>query len=328
MGVNKLIATLINAVQGVLSIILILGLGYFLTHRGWFDDKASKLFSRLVVNVSLPAYMISNLMTTYTKDKLIHLAGGLIVPFASMGLCYITGRIVAKLIKVKPNRVGTFTSMFSLSNTIFVGLPVNMALFGEKSLPYVLLYYIANTSLFWTIGTYGIRSDGGKSDEKVLSIDNLKRVFSPPLTGFIVATILILLGIKLPGSIMDTCKYLGNLTTTLSLLFIGIAMYRVNKKEIRMSKDMVAILFGRFILAPAIVTILCYMLPLPMLMKKVFIIQAAMPVMTQTSIIAEAGGADYKYAAVMTTVTTVVSLLMIPFYMMLLSNSGILIWNS
>ena len=56
--------------------------------------------------------------------------------------------------------MGTFASMFTLSNTIFIGLPVNFVLFGEGSLPYVLLNYIANTSFFWTIGAYSIARDG------------------------------------------------------------------------------------------------------------------------------------------------------------------------
>jgi hypothetical protein len=56
----------------------------------------------------------------------------------------------------------------------------------------------------------------------------------------------------------------------------------------------------------------------PDLMKNVFVIQAAMPAMTTTSILAEAFGADAQYAATVTTLTTVVSLLSIPFYMLLL----------
>jgi len=54
-------------------------------------------------------------------------------------------------------------------------------------------------------------------------------------------------------------------------------------------------------------------------MKKVFVIQAGMPAMTQTSIVAESYDADYKYAAVMTAATTIVSLVSIPLYMTLFS---------
>ncbi len=313
----------LNGVQGVLSIILMIGIGYFLSFKGWFDQKSSKLISKLVVSVALPAYMISNLMGTYDKDKLLHLGNGLVVPFLTMGSCYLLGMILAKVLKLPENRRGTFTSMFALSNTIFVGLPVNLALFGDQSVPYVLLYYIGNTTLFWTIGTYGISRDGGKKDKGLFTLDNAKRIFSPPLTGFLIAVALILLGVTLPKSIMETCKYLGNMTTPLSMLFIGIVIHSVKLSEIRVDKGMVAVLVGRFIITPLVMIILCRGLALPLLMKKVFVVQAAMPVMTQTSIIAQTYGGDYEYAAVVTTVTTVVSLISIPLYMLLLNTPWI-----
>lgn len=313
----------LNAVQGVLSIIIMIAVGYFLSRKGWFDEKASKLISRLVVNVALPSYMVSNLMSTYDKEKLMHLGGGVAVPFATMGLCYLLGIGTARLLKISSKREGTFISMFSMSNTIFVGLPVNMALFGEESVPYVLLYYIANTTLFWTIGAYKIRKDGGESPGGLFATENIKRIFSPPLTGFLVAVVLILLGIGLPKSVMDTCKYLGNMTTPLSMIFIGIVIHSVKLKEVRPDKGMLAVLAGRFIVAPLVVILICRGLPLPLLMKKVFVIQAAMPVMTQTSIISQAYGGDYEYAAVVTTVSTVISLIYIPLYMLLLNTSWI-----
>lgn len=307
----------LNAVQGVLSILIMIVIGYVLSSKGWFDAKSSRLLSRLVVNIALPAYMISNIVTTYDRQKLIHLAGGLIIPFASMGICYGFSLALSHLLKIPERRRGTFCSMFALSNTIFVGLPVNLALFGEKSVPYVLLYYIANTSLFWTIGVYGIRRDGG-GQGRLFSLEGIKRIFSPPLTGFLVAIVLVLAGIQLPKSVLDTCKYMGNLTTPLSMLFIGIVIQSVKLREIRVDRGMVAVMLGRFVAAPLLVFALCLATPLPLLLKQVFVIQSAMPVMTQTSIIAETYGADYQYAAVVTTVSTLLSLVMIPLYMVLI----------
>ena len=45
--------------------------------------------------------------------------------------------------------------------------------------------------------------------------------------------------ISLPHFVLDACKYLGNMTTPLSMLFIGIAIYGVKLKNIKLSKDMV-----------------------------------------------------------------------------------------
>ena len=54
-------------------------------------------------------------------------------------------------------------------------------------------------------------------------------------------------------------------------------------------------------------------------MKNVFVIQAAMPVMTNTAIVSRGYNADYKYATVNTVMTTIASLLVIPIYMFILN---------
>lgn len=309
---------LLNAFSSIFSIIIMIAIGYFLTKIKWMDKKGAQLFSKLVVNISLPALMINNLMSNFDKEKLLSLSKGLIVPFISIGLSYLIGKLTIKLLKISPNRRGTFQSMFFVSNTIFIGLPVNLALFGDKSVPYVLLYYIANTTFFWTIGVFEISKDGKLGSQKLLSKDTVKRIFSPPLMGFIVAILLILLSIPLPNFIKDTCKYLGNLTTPLSMLFIGNTMYYIDLKGVEFNKDIWGVLLGRFLISPLLVLLLCMAFPLPNLMKNVFIIQAAMPVMTNTAIVSRAYDADYKYAAIMVTITTILSLFIIPIYKIIL----------
>ncbi len=90
---------------------------------------------------------------------------------------------VASIFAVKKERRGLFISMFFNSNTIFVGLPINQALFGDASIPYVLIYYMCNTTFFWTLGTYLIQRDGEGEAEFDLKT-SLKKIFSPPLMGF------------------------------------------------------------------------------------------------------------------------------------------------
>ncbi len=137
-----------NALGSVFSIVLMISTGFLLSHKGWFDEKTSKLFSRLVCNLAIPCLMISQFTESFDKEKLLSLGGGLFAPFTSMAIGYIIAVIISKAIKVEKKRIGTFRSMFFVSNSIFIGLPVNMALFGEKSIPNVLLYYIANTTFF------------------------------------------------------------------------------------------------------------------------------------------------------------------------------------
>ncbi len=310
----------INAFQSVLSIITMIALGYYLTRRGLFDENASRLFGKLVINVSLPAMMIANILSVFSRESLYSAGIGLAIPFASMFICYIAAVGTARLVGVRQDRRGIFQMMFFASNTIFMGMPVNLALFGEKSIPYVLYYYAANTTLFWTLGIYGISTDSKGANEKSGGTGIIKKIFSPPLLGFLAGLLLVALEVKLPSFLMDSFKYIGNLTTPLSLLFIGITFNSVDFKSIRFDKDMAALLFGRFVLSPLLVYALSLLIPVPGLMLKVFIIQSAMPVITQSAIVAKAYDIDYHYATVMVTVTTILSMIFIPVYMVLMNR--------
>lgn len=310
------------ALQSVFSVILMIGLGFGLAKARWFERDAGSLISRLVVDVALPSYMISNLMGGYDRAKLLSMLPGLLVPFVVMIASYLVAMGVAALLRVKRERRGTFQSMFALSNSVFIGLPVNLLLFGDASLPFALLYYIANTTLFWTVGVYGIAVDGAVRNKSqkpsLLSPSGLRRILSPPLLGFLVAVILILLGVQLPKSIMDSCRYLGNMTTPLSMLFIGIVIARVEWKKLKFEKDYIAVLVGRFVATPALMAFVLRWFEFPLLMKQVFLMQATMPAMTQTPILAAAYKADTEYAAVGTSLTTVASMISIPVYMTLM----------
>jgi len=309
----------LNALGSIFSIVLMITAGCFLSYKGWFDEKTSKLLSRLVCNLAIPCLMISQFTESFDKEKLLNLGTGLFAPFTSMALGYLVAIIVSKIIKVKEGRIGTFRSMFFVSNSIFIGLPVNMALFGEKSIPSVLLYYIANTTFFWTIGVYGISKDGQSTNTNIFSLYTIKRILSAPLLSFMFAVILVLLDIHLPKFLLDTCKYFGNLTTPLAMLFIGITIYSVNLKKFKFSSDILAIVLGRFVISPILILMLCNFANVPSLMKEVFVIQSAMPVMTNTAIVSKSYNADYEYATVNTIITTIACLLVIPIYMMLLS---------
>lgn len=309
----------INSIESILTIIILIMTGWLLTQKGWFSDDTSKLFSKLILNISLPCFMIYNITTTFEQSELKSLSRNLVIPFVSIMLSYLLSIAVSNLIKVDRGRKGIFRTMFFASNTMFIGLPVNLALFGEESIPYVLLYYLANTSCFWTIGAYEVSRDNHENTGvSFFNLSTLKRIFNPAIIGFISAVLLVLTGIKLPSFITDSCKHIGNLTTPLAMLFTGIVLHSVKLRTIRFNKDVLALLLARAVICPALVLLLIQAFPVPRLMGMVFVIQAAMPTITSTGVLAREYGSDYQFAAVMSGVTTAASLIVIPFYMWLM----------
>ena len=308
----------LHAVEGVITIVLMVLVGYALTWKGWFTEDNAKLLPRLVNYVALPTYMLWNLMNTFDKGKLEQMVYGMAVPILSMALTFVIAVVVSNMLKMPSNRKGTFRAVYFSSSSVFVGVPVNLALFGENSIPYVLLYFLANAIMFWTIGNYSISTDGPGAPARILSMVTLKNVFSAPLLGFMFAIALIMLDIRLPSFVFNTAKYLGGMTTPLSLMFIGIVMFSVDLKKLRLTKDLIAVLFGRFVVSPVAVLLVASFFPLPELMKKVFVIQAALPAISQTTLMTSFYGGDSEYAATLVSLTTLVSMLAIPIYMCLI----------
>lgn len=313
-------AVLLQGAEGILTILVMIALGYYLCSKNWFDERTTGVIVRLIIMVALPLYMVNNILTDFTRAQLIDLIPGLVYPFISMAVMFVLSLLAVKVFGVKQGRRGTFKSMFLNSNTIFIGLPVNLALFGTTSLPYVLIYYMANTICFWTIGAYLIAKDGEHQLERPSLKVTLSRVFSPPFLAFLVAVALLMLNVKLPTFLMADMNYLGSMTTPLSMLFIGICIFNAGLENVRLTKDAWGILLGRFILSPLVMLCIVYFADIPQLMKEVFIIQAAMPVMTNAPVIAKVSGADSDYAAIMVTLSTLTALIAIPFLLLGVSN--------
>lgn len=308
----------LRSISGILVILGMILVGFVIGEKGWFDDKSRGLLAKLVTQVALPCYMLYTITQRFTAADLLIMLPALRFPALSMVILLGIATGVARIFAVRQDRRGLFISMFFNSNTIFVGLPINQALFGDASIPYVLIYYMCNTTFFWTLGTYLIQRDGEGEAQFDLKT-SLKKVFSPPLMGFLLGLVLVMLQIKLPAFLASDLQYLGNLTTPLSMIFIGLSVSHVGVKQLVLGKDQLLILLGRFLVAPLLMASIVYWLPLPSLMKQVFIIQSAMPVMTNAPVVARLYGADSDYAAVMVTETTLATMVVIPFLMLLMA---------
>lgn len=308
----------LRSISGILVILGMILVGFVIGEKGWFDDKSRGLLAKLVTQVALPCYMLYTITQRFTAADLLKMLPALRFPALSMVILLGIATAVARIFAVRQDRRGLFISMFFNSNTIFVGLPINQALFGDASIPYVLIYYMCNTTFFWTLGTYLIQRDGEGEAQFDLKT-SLKKVFSPPLMGFLLGLVMVMLQIKLPAFLASDLQYLGNLTTPLSMIFIGLSVSHVGVKQLVLGKEQLLILLGRFLVAPLLMASIVYWLPLPSLMKQVFIIQSAMPVMTNAPVVARLYGADSDYAAVMVTETTLATMVVIPFLMLLMA---------
>ncbi len=306
-----------SAVNIVISVFLMMMLGFLGAKRGWFDEGAKKLLSFLVVKIALPCMIVAKITTSYTRATLLEGAYGLVVPFLSMLALYLLAQGLIRALRIPKGRRGVFIAMVVYSNSVFIGVPIARALFGESVLPHTLFYYIANTLFFWTVGAPTMRLDA-QQGASFFSKESLKNLVNPPLIAFFSSVIVVLIGIPLPRAILDACEYVGSIVTPLSMMFIGTVLAGIALKNLKIDRGQIAVIVSRFVLSPLFVYLLAFVFPIARITRDAFLVQAAMPVMTQVSIVASLYGADAEYATVGTTVTTVLSLAVLPLLAMLL----------
>lgn len=304
----------LTSLESIIPIIALIVLGYFLQVKGWFHNDFGNDLSKLIMNVAMPVSIFVSVLKYLTLEKLISLSGGLVYTFVAFALGYIVAFLSVKVFKVAPGRRGTVINTFVNANTIFIGLPLNIALFGDDALAYFLIYYITNTISTWTLGVFLMTSDSKSGKKKQESHFDWKKLLPAPLLGFIVSVVFLIINIPLPSFVSSTLGYVGGLTTPLSLVYIGIVLAKAGIKTIRFDKDSIVALVGRFIVAPVLMFAVLKLMAPGMVTAEyqTFMIQSATPALAVLPILANQGDGDVEFSTNIVTLSTVLFVIVIP----------------
>jgi malate permease and related proteins len=302
-----------NSISAVLLILMLITVGYILGRLGFMKKEHKSFVTKLLINFAVPCMCIHNIFTDFSLD-LIKSAGALIItPTVMNTVLLIISYFVAKAVKVSKLRFGGFMVMCGLSNSLFVGYPVCTELFGSECLPYVMCFYMMNTFFFWSVGSTLIYISAGEKRPTVKDI--CKKLASPPLIALLTSVLLVVLGVKLPSLFESFTKYMGNLVSPLALIYIGFLIYETGLKNLRPDKGIWVVCGMRFIVAPLTALLMCRLFGVTGLAQNVFMIEAAMPAMTQCVVVSAAAGADEKYTALGMGFSSILCLVAVPILM-------------
>lgn len=316
----------LTSLQNVLPIILIIVLGYVLRKINWLNETFAGQASKLIMNVALPSSIFVAVLKNLSLNQLLQLGPSVLIAAISFALSYVVGFLVINVFRVQPGRRGLMLNTFANANTIFIGMPLNLALFGEHAVPYFLVYYIMNTISTWAIGIFFIYGDpmptenDGEKNNAARHKFNISKLLPPPLLGFLVALVFLVFNIPVPAVVNTGLTYLGNLVTPLSLIYIGIILQETGLSSIRIDRDTAVTLIGKFVIAPLImvgvITAFTGVFGAQNVLEtRTFIIQAAVPALTVLPILANEGKADVKFATNVVATSTVLFAIVIPIVM-------------
>ena len=317
-----------NAIQAVLMILIIMAVGYFISYKGWVTKGVTSFISRLIINITMPCTALMALMNNFSVELAADSWRYIAAAFLSIGIAYGLAKLVIKIAKIEKTQRGVFTMLFAYSNSMFIGFPVAAAIFGDQALVYALFYYIANTTFANSLGYMETARDGmeikrlatGAQAEavKIPARQLIKKLFQPPMIAVIIGFVLVVLNIRLPDFLSSALNYIGNVTSPLALLFVGMILQQIGLSCLKqVDKKLTLAVVGRFLVSPLVMAAVAALLVMPQLPSEVFIVQAGLPVMTSVTIFAERCGADVGFAAKGILATSLLAFLAIPMYILL-----------
>jgi predicted permease len=306
-----------NCLQSMLTLLSLVVVGVFLGKKGIIREQGEETLTRLTVQFSIPFLLFDNARKYITLAFLKEVGLWLLIPAGVIVFQCVVSYALAPVLKVKKGDRGLFMVMMSFSNSILIGLPIVTEVFGEPGVPYNIAYYIPSTILFWTIGNTFLARDGGRRLR--FGLDALRAIFSPALMGLIVGVAVSFSGIMLPDFLSSAVKYLANLTIPLSLLLTGVFLAKMGTGAFKFGSTGTLVLLGRLLISPALILTLCLLFKAEPLMTGVYTVVASMPIMNQSVLLSREYGGNYMLAAQMITVTTLLSVVMLPAVVYLLT---------
>lgn len=308
-----------NALSACFVVLLMMSLGYFMGVGGWMTAQEKKFVSKYVVNIAVPCNCIVGLLNNLDRGSLAQAGRMLAAGWLGVGISLLISAAAATLLRLPRERWGVFVAMSGLSNTIFIGIPVCTQLFGEACMPYLMLYYLTNTSLLQSAGVMLVERAGRAGGSKTSPLGFLKDMLTkPPILGVIFSVLLLALDWRLPAPLMSFAGYVSSSVSPLALIYCGFIVYEVGLKNLHVQRGMPTMLILRLVVSGAVCWCMCTLMGMSGLPKNVFVVESALPVVSQVTVMAGAYGADEEYAAIGSCLSIFASFITIPVLMLIL----------
>jgi hypothetical protein len=158
-----------------------------------------------------------------------------------------------------------------IGNTANLGIPLNIAIFGETSIPYATVVNLVNIFIVYTLGVYFYSR--GNFDIKTSLLNILKL---PILWAAIIAITLSAYHYRPSDVIMNMLMMGAYASITMQLFLFGIYLYGTKIREINRTLISWVVVF-KFILLPLLAFILLYNIELDSMVKGVIFMELLMP---------------------------------------------------
>jgi malate permease and related proteins len=219
--------------------------------------------------------------------------------------CGVLGWLIFRVIKEKHS--GLFLPI-SLPNTVNIPFPIISLAYGPAGLLVATLYYIPNIIVLYSLGIF---IAAGKSwQENLMTMVKVPTVYTA-----ILALVLNLFSITVPDLVMRPLNFIGSMVIPAVVLSLGYSLAKVKLRDLRTTFIAALIRIGGGLGFGLLITFVFHLTGIP---RAVVILMSAMPAAVNTYMLTAKYKNEPELVASVVLVTTVASLIVIPFLLHIL----------
>lgn len=302
--------------QVMLTLFAIVVVGYIAGKLGYMGGTFDKKLSKVVIDITCPALILSSAMTGELPDRryILPLLGISVLTYVLLtGVALLLPRFLTK--KKDDEGVIGFAMMFG--NVGFMGYPIVASIFGHEAVFYAAVLNVVNTFTVFTVGTMLIVGKNQEStvEEKEMSRKKMLRkvLYSTPMLSAYLTMLIVALEIKdIPEFISQPLTMIGNITVPAALLIIGSSMSQLPLRALLGNSIIYATTLMRLAILPIGIHYLMTLLGFSSFVVGINTVVIAMPVATYGTILCLRHGKDTTLITEVTFITTLLAMISIP----------------
>ncbi len=294
-------------IDSVFSLFIMILVGVYGSKKKIITSEMNKGLTDILIQIALPFMIVSSFIFTYDNN----IKSNVIKTFYYSLIAYIimTAASYLLLLPIKNDKktILHFANVFT--NTGYVGFPILNSIYGAEGVIYGSIFNMFFVIFVWT---YGLILFKGNFEKKKLNTEIKKALLNPSIIAVFIGIIIMIFDIKLPSAISSSMKGIGNITGPLSMIIIGVILSNV---KIRKHLKDWTIYYGittKLVIIPIVTYFISLLVGDTSKAINTVIIMTAMPASAMTSIFAESFDKEKEYAAVLVSVTTLLSLITVP----------------
>jgi len=325
----------LTVLLNILAMFLVILVGWVARRRGYLTAETTGALSRFVVDLTMPALILTQMLKTVTLESLrqdwyLPLLGA-----AVLGLSFVVGWLTAPVLSDRGER-NTFMFLVMVANWVYLPLPIVQALYGDRGVQLLLLSNLGAQLMLWTLGVWSLR--GGRPDLSALRelTRNPGLVATAAGIGIALVPGMSLLAqtgaaggvpLQVGRTLYTAMELVGGLTIPLSLVMTGAQLGELDLADHRPTRTLYGVLLARLALAPLLVVALGVCIaqlgaPIPLEPRMVSYLIACMPVAISCSIFTERFGGSTSLAARTIFYSTLISIATVPLVLWVIQRFG------